>query len=132
MEAGMGRGDHAYEDRHDEDTAATWKSRYERPGRLDLVRLPEMQIDLITPQEFDAAQTIADRLREDRLVLVDLRDCTPALSGRLTDFCAGLVYALDAGLQEVADGVLLLAPGRVDVSGDEAAAVRERAFFNRL
>jgi FtsZ-interacting cell division protein YlmF len=128
----MGRRDHAYDDRYDEGTAEPWETRHERAGRLDLVRPAEAHMDLVTPHEFDDAQTIADRMREDGLVIVDLRECSPALAGRLTDFCAGLVYALDGGLQLVADGVLLLAPGHVDVSGDEAAAVRERAFFNRL
>ncbi len=102
------------------------------PVRLDLVRTPDVRVELLTPHEFGDAQTIADRIRRDELVLVDLRECSPTLAARLTDFCSGLAYAVDGGLQLVADGVLLVAPGYVDVSGDEAAAVREPGFYNRL
>ena len=64
-------------------------------------------------------------------MLVDLRGCNDDLTGRLTDFCSGLVYALEASLQHVADDVLLLAPRHVDVSGDEASDVRPPGFYNR-
>ena len=76
------------------------------------------------------AQDIADRLRAGTPVLVDLRGCDPQLTGRLTDFCSGLVYALEGTLQHVGREVLLLAPDHVDVSGDEASAVREPGFYN--
>ena len=77
------------------------------------------------------AQTIADRLRAGTPVLVDLRGCDGQLSGRLTDFCSGLAYALEGTLQHVGREVILLAPSHVDVSGDEASAVREPGFYNR-
>lgn len=127
----MGRRDHAYDDMY-EGTEA-WRDDYETEvPRLDLVRPPQVCVELVTPHEFGDAQTIADRVRDDRLVLVDLRECSPPLAARLTDFCSGLAYAVDGGLQIVADGVVLVTPGYVDVSGDEAAAVREPGFYNRL
>ena len=86
---------------------------------------------MVAPEGFEAAQTIADRLRAGAPVLVDLRGCDRQLAGRLTDFCSGLVYALEGTLQLVGREVLLLAPGHVDVSGDEASAVREPGFYNR-
>ena len=64
-------------------------------------------------------------------VLVDLRGCSAQLSGRLTDFCSGLAYALEGTLQPIGREVILLTPRHVDVSGDEASAVREPGFYNR-
>jgi cell division inhibitor SepF len=127
----MGRSDHAYDDWYDE--AGTWRDDHTGTDRrLEMVRTPDVRVGLVVPHEFGDAQTIADRVRRDELALVDLRECNPALAARLTDFCSGLAYALDGGLQVVADGVLLVSPGYVDVSGDEASAVREPGFFNRL
>ena len=127
----MGRRDHAYDDWYDD--AEPWQDdQRSQARRLGLVRAPEAQVEIVTPHEFEDAQTIADGIRADDLVLVDLRECAPALAARLTDFCSGLAYAVDGGLQLVSDGVVLVTPGWVDVSGDESASVRLPGFYNRL
>jgi cell division inhibitor SepF len=129
----MGRADDAYEWYEDE-AAADARRRHDETGRarpLELVRPAPARVQVVTPDDFEAAQAIADHLRRDHLVLVDLRGCTDDLTGRLTDFCSGLVYALEASLQYVADDVLLVAPRHVDVSGDEASDVRRPGFYNR-
>jgi cell division inhibitor SepF len=101
------------------------------PRSLELVRPAQLAFELVAPESFEVAQTIADRLRAGAPVLVDLGGCDQPLKGRLTDFCSGLVYALEGTLQHVGREVLLLAPDHVDVSGDEASAVREPGFYNR-
>jgi cell division inhibitor SepF len=126
----------AYEDWYDGDEPyaepqARWSERA-APRPLSLVRPPELAFELVAPEDFETAQHIADRLRAGVPVLLDLQGCDRALTGRLTDFAAGLVYALDGTLQHVGREVLLLTPERVDVSGDAASAVREPGFYNRI
>lgn len=116
----------------DEPYAETpWRDE-EAPRRLSVVRPPAVAFELVAPEDFDAAQRIADRLRAGVPVLVDLHGCGPELVGRLTDFASGLVYALEGSLQQVGRNVLLLAPERVDVSGDSASDVRAPGFHNRV
>ena len=51
---------------------------------------------------------------------------------RLIDFASGLTYALDGGMQRVADKVFLLTPRNVEVSAEERARMLERGgFFNQ-
>jgi cell division inhibitor SepF len=102
------------------------------PRPLSLAGRPRLSFELVTPTGFDAAQTIADSLCGGAPVLVDLHGVDRTLAGRLTDFCSGLVYAVDGGLQHVGRDVLLLAPGTMDVSGDEVSMVREPGFYNRI
>ena len=102
------------------------------PRPLSLVVRPRLEFELVAPDRFDAAQTIADRLRTGTPVLVDFHGVERALAGRLTDFCSGLVYAVEGGLQQVGPDVLLLTPDHVDVSGDEASDVRGPGFHNRI
>ena len=128
----MGRADDAYEWYEDEDAAAAWRHEESlHVRRLELVRPAPARIRVVVPDDFEAAQAIADHMRRDALVLVDLRGCTPELNGRLTDCCSGLVSALEGSLQHVADDVLLLAPHHVDVSGDDSSDVRLPGFYNR-
>jgi cell division inhibitor SepF len=124
----------AYDDWYEDDEpyGDVEESRREySPRSLELVRPARLGFELIAADDFEVAQTIADRLRAGAPVLVDLSGCDRQLAGRLMDFCSGLVYALEGTLQQVGSEVLLLAPDHVDVSGDEASAVREPGFYNR-
>ena len=90
-----------------------------------------LAFELVRPDDFEVAQTIADRLCAGAPVLVDFRDADRELAGRLTDFCSGLAYAVEASLQHIGREVLLLAPRDLAVSGDAASGVREPGFYNR-
>jgi len=123
-----------YDDWHEDDERSRgpeddWARGPSR--RLDLVRRPELSFQVIAPEDFEDAQMVADRLRAGAPVIIDFRGVDGDLAGRLTDFASGLVYALEGTLQYVGRGVLLLTPSNVDLSGDEASAVREPGFYNR-
>ena len=92
---------------------------------------PRLAFELVRPESFEAAQTIADSVRAGIPVLVDFHDCDPELAGRLTDFCSGLAYAVEGALQHIGRDVLLIAAHTVDVHGDVASAVRAPGFYNR-
>ena len=106
------------------------RERAARP--LALVRRPHTGFALVTPQDFADAQRIADRLRADEPVIVDLQSCGRELSERLIDFCSGLTYALEGGLEYVGENVILLAPRGAELSSDDPGAVQERPFFNQF
>lgn len=99
---------------------------------LALVRPLRVRFSLVTPGDFDAAQQIADHLRADRLVIVDLESCGPELAKRLTDFCSGLTYALEANVEYIGEKVMLLTPHAAEVSSDALGGLRERRFFNQV
>ena len=65
-------------------------------------------------------------------VILNLQSSDQDLSKRLIDFASGLTYALDGGMQRVADKVFLLTPRNVEVSAEERARLLERGgFFNQ-
>ena len=53
------------------------------------------------------------------------------LAKRLIDFSSGLTYALDGGMQRVADKVFMLTPRNVQISAEERAQLIEKGFFNQ-
>jgi cell division inhibitor SepF len=90
-----------------------------------------LRVHLVVPKSFNDAQQIADRFKEGVPVILNLQSSDPDLSKRLIDFASGLTYALDGGMQRVADKVFLLTPRNVDVSAEERARLLERGFFNQ-
>jgi cell division inhibitor SepF len=106
------------------------RERAARP--LSIVRPPRIEFTLVTPQDFDDAQQIADHLRADSPVIVDLQSCGGDLSKRLTDFCSGLTYALEGSLQYIGEKVVLLAPHNVELSSKAPGGLHERRFFNQV
>jgi cell division inhibitor SepF len=109
----------------------------EQPRRLRGVEsLPtagaNVKVHLVLPRSFNDAQQIADRFKEGVPVILNLQGSDQDLSKRLIDFASGLTYALDGGMQRVADKVFLLTPRNVEVSAEERARMLERGgFFNQ-
>ncbi|MEA2347874.1 MAG: cell division inhibitor SepF, partial [Thermoleophilaceae bacterium] len=70
----------------------------------------DVQVHLVVPKNFNDAQQIADRFKDQVPVILNLQSADPDLSRRLIDFASGLTYALDGGMQQVADKVFMLSP----------------------
>lgn len=91
----------------------------------------ELQVHLVVPKSFNDAQQVADRFKEAVPVILNLQGIDTDLSKRLIDFASGLTYALDGGMQRIADKVFLLTPRNVEVSAEERARLIEKGFFNQ-
>ncbi|SRR6266536_3904181 len=132
----------SYEDWTDSDDAAAQAavSRPERaprnagarPRRLEAAPSPNVRVHLVVPRSFNDAQQIADKFKDAVPVILNLQTTDQELSKRLIDFASGLTYALNGGMQRVADKVFLLTPRNVEVSAEERARLLERGgFFNQ-
>jgi cell division inhibitor SepF len=100
--------------------------------RLREVDTASVKVHLVVPRGFNDAQQIADRFKQGIPVIVNLQGVEAELAKRLIDFASGLTYALDGGMQRVADKVFLLTPRNVEVSAEEKARLLERGgFFNQ-
>jgi cell division inhibitor SepF len=105
-----------------------------RPARqLEAVPNPNsVRVHLVLPRSFNDAQQIADKFKHSIPVILNLQSADAELSKRLIDFASGLTYALDGGMQRVADKVFLLTPRNVEVSAEQRAQLLERGgFYNQ-
>jgi cell division inhibitor SepF len=100
--------------------------------QLEPVRGPATsRVHLILPRSFNDAQQLADRFKDGVPVILNLQSADSELSKRLIDFASGLTYALDGGMQRIADKVFLLTPRDVELSAEDRARMLERGFFNQ-
>ena len=100
-------------------------------GRVGNGRTEGVRVHLVIPKSFNDAQDVADKFKDSIPVILNLQGSDTDLSKRLIDFASGLTYALDGGMQRIADKVFLLTPRNVEVSAEERARLIEKGFFNQ-
>ncbi len=91
----------------------------------------DVQVHLVIPRNFNDAQQVADQFKRSVPVILNLQTTDHELSKRMIDFCSGLTYALDGGMQRVAEKIFLLTPRNVEVSAEERARLIDKGFFNQ-
>jgi cell division inhibitor SepF len=112
-------------------------TRAARGGRATTVLKPvgrtngDVRVHLVVPKSFNDAQQIADKFKDSIPVILNLQSSETDLSKRLIDFASGLTYALDGGMQRIADKVFMLTPRNVEISAEERARLIEKGFFNQ-
>jgi cell division inhibitor SepF len=72
---------------------------------------------LLEPRAYSEAQQIADYLKANSAVVVNLKRVTPDQAKRIVDFLSGTLYAIEGNLQKLGGGIFLCAPGSIDVEG---------------
>jgi cell division inhibitor SepF len=128
-----------FDDIFSEEEASEGGARAARGGRgasttvLRPVGRPngDVRVHLVVPKSFNDAQQIADKFKDSIPVILNLQSSDTDLSKRLIDFASGLTYALDGGMQRIADKVFMLTPRNVEISAEERARLIEKGFFNQ-
>ncbi|MGO9488839.1 MAG: cell division protein SepF [Solirubrobacteraceae bacterium] len=122
----------------DDDAEAPTAGRSRGGGRSTTVLKPvtsrangDVRVHLVVPKSFNDAQQIADKFKDSIPVILNLQSSDTDLSKRLIDFASGLTYALDGGMQRIADKVFMLTPRNVEISAEERARLIEKGFFNQ-
>lgn len=91
----------------------------------------DVRVHLVNPGSFNDAQEVADRFKQNVPVILNLQATDAELAKRLIDFASGLTYALDGGMQKVAEKTFMLTPRNVEVSAEQTAQLVEKGFFNQ-
>ena len=126
------RREREFDDWTDPEPVANDRTAVLRPRVAAVPSPASVRVHLVIPRSFNDAQQIADKFKESIPVILNLQSSDQDLSKRLIDFASGLTYALDGGMQRVADKVFLLTPRNVEVSAEERARLLERGgFFNQ-
>ena len=72
---------------------------------------------LLEPRAYSESQQIADYLKANSSVVVNLRRVTPDQAKRIVDFLSGTIYAISGDLQKLGGGIFLCTPNSVNVEG---------------
>jgi cell division inhibitor SepF len=111
----------------DDEPASATRTRVLRPVGGD----SDVKVHLVIPRNFNDAQQVADQFKRSVPVILNLQTTDHELSKRMIDFCSGLTYALEGGMQRIAEKIFLLTPRNVEVSAEEKARLLDKGFFNQ-
>jgi cell division inhibitor SepF len=123
--------DEIFADDDREVSAAAGRGRATTVLRPVGARNGEVRVHLVVPKSFNDAQQVADKFKDSIPVILNLQGTETDLAKRLIDFASGLTYALDGGMQRIADKVFMLTPRNVEISAEERARLIEKGFFNQ-
>lgn len=80
---------------------------------------PNPQTNILVVEEFGDAKILADWIRDQIPVVMDLRRTDSELMRRVIDFSSGLIYVLDGRMRKVGDSLVLITPDGGDLSLEE-------------
>ena len=87
------------------------------------------KITTVRPRNFDDdAKVIADCLREEVPVIINLEDTSPEHARRIIDFALGTTYAIDGAVEQVSEYVFVCTPKTVMVTFNKEESKPERDF----
>ena len=101
-------------------------------GNRPLVRTvsdADLESEVIVARSYTDAQILADHIRANIPVVLDLRKVEPAMVRRLVDFASGLTYALGGSMRKVGQGVVLVNPANVNISRDEKRRLKDLGYY---
>ncbi len=110
--------DYEYDDNYTtyEEDSRGWED-HEPEGVQPIRSFTDMQIVLVSPQEYKDASKVADLLRDMKIVVLNLAQTDREIARRLLDFISGVIYTENGHIMKVATNVYMVAPYFVDLLG---------------
>ncbi len=102
-----------------------------RPPIVRSVPTTAARVHVVEPLNFNDAQEIGDRVKENQAVILNLQGASRELQRRIIDFSSGLAYAVGGSMSRVADSVFLLTPMNVQLSEEEKERLEARGLYRR-
>lgn len=86
-------------------------------GVINALQGQGVHMILCEPKAYSESQEIADHLKLNKAVIINLQKISPEQAKRIIDFLSGTVYAISGDIQKVGSNIFLCTPSIVGVSG---------------
>lgn len=92
----------------------------------------QVKVHMVEPKSFNDAEQFGRKYKSNIPIILNLQMTDSDVRRRLVDFACGLTYAMDGGIQRVAENVYLLSPHNVEVSAEDKKWMLDKGFFNQM
>lgn len=119
----MGLDDYDEEEIQEDDTqeplhSSINASQVARNKIVNIHTNKQMNVVIYEPVEFEETQLIVDNLKNRKPVIINLEKLDNEMAKKIFAFLNGAIYALDGQIQKVSQGIFILAPNNIDISGN--------------
>jgi len=89
-----------------------------------------MRVVIHSPSNFEESEKIVKNLLENKPVILNLSKLEEGVTNKVFNFCSGALCALQGHMIKIDNGIFLLAPSNIDVTGDIKEELEAKGMFN--
>lgn len=89
------------------------------------------KVILVEPRSYEESPEIADHLKNQRAVVVNLQRIDKEQGRQIVDFLSGAVYTIGGDIQKIGSSIFLCTPDNVEISGNISELIKEHDFQDR-
>ena len=101
-----------------------------RKGKVvNITSTTQFKVVVLQPESFEEAREIADNLKSNKPVIVNLEKIEKEQARRMVDFVSGASYALGGDIQKISNMIFLVTPYNVGILGDFKDELKSKGIF---
>lgn len=108
----------SFNNRDNKSSKAASKNKEEKMQSTRTSAIGSQDVFVIKPQGFDDAQTVADFLKNGKVIVINMEGLQLETAQRIIDFIGGACYGIDGQLNAVSASIFIAAPENIEVTGD--------------
>lgn len=85
----------------------------------------DVNVRIFHPKTIEDANSIADELVSEKIVVMNLEEVDMAAAQRIVDFVSGACYSVDGNLQKIAKKAFIVTPKNANLSSEMGNIIRE-------
>ncbi|MBQ2941062.1 MAG: cell division protein SepF [Clostridia bacterium] len=96
---------------------------------VNITSTTQFKVVVIQPESFEEAREIAENLKANKPVIVNLEKIEKEQARRMVDFVSGASYALGGDIQKISNMIFLVTPYNVGILGDFKDELKNKGIF---
>ncbi len=91
----------------------------------------DMKVFICEPNKYEDCTKAVDELKNRKVVVLNIEGMELEDQKQVFEFIKGAVYALEASIQKISNGIFVLAPNNVQIDGRLSDRYERNFYFNK-
>ncbi len=96
---------------------------------VNITSTTQFKVVVLQPESFEEAREIADNLKSNKPVIVNLEKIEKEQARRMVDFVSGAAYSIGGDIQKISNMIFLVTPYNVGILGDFKDELKNKGIF---
>ncbi len=129
------------EDYEEEEVSAEGKYESSKPERMEtytkknnVIKVhsnTDMKVFICEPEKYEDCTKAVDEIKNRKVVVLNIEGMELEEQKQVFEFIKGSVYALEASIQKISNGIFVIAPNNVQIDGRLSDRYERNFYFNK-